>query len=310
MRWPAARRGLGKRSARRARADLHAGQGSGPVRARHARRADGSPHAHRSATRPAWSRSSACRRRRFPTTSRWSATAPTAIPGWPAGARNRRRPCSPSTATSNAIPADWRDVGRERGQSGARWRGRWRASATARSSSAISRRCGPTSRSSSRWTICGGRADAGVSAARRAVRRGRHRGQTMTRWLAVCVGLLAAVPASAQPQVVIPRPDPLPRLCSRRPEPARRRSTRRRSRVPAIVPAFMNGQTFRMRIVARVLIPRRLMLEMFDISSQMLDRAMKVVRDDQGKAPSDVRRYDLTDTSRRSPRNRSSRRCG
>ena len=57
------------------------------------------------ATRPAWSRSSASRRRRFRTTWRWSATPPTGIPGSRAGARSRLRPCSP-------VPPPRRDPGR------------------------------------------------------------------------------------------------------------------------------------------------------------------------------------------------------
>ena len=38
--------------------------------------------------------------RASPTTSRWSATAPTAFPAFPAGDASRRRPCSPRTAAS------------------------------------------------------------------------------------------------------------------------------------------------------------------------------------------------------------------
>ena len=48
--------------------------------------------------------------RRSPTTSRWSATPPTASPACPAGARSRPRWCSPGTSTSTPIPddvADW-----------------------------------------------------------------------------------------------------------------------------------------------------------------------------------------------------------
>ena len=55
-----------------------------------------------------------------------------------------------------SIPADWRDVERERGQPGERWRARSSAIAIWRSSSATWRRCGKTSRSSTRWTICAG----------------------------------------------------------------------------------------------------------------------------------------------------------
>ena len=49
----AAAAGGRQRSARRPRDHLHAGQGSRPVRARHARRAAGSPDARRSGTKPA-----------------------------------------------------------------------------------------------------------------------------------------------------------------------------------------------------------------------------------------------------------------
>ena len=119
----------GGRPARRARAHLHAGQGSGAVRPRHARRADGSPRRARSATKPAWSRSSACRRRRFPTTWRSSATAPTAIRACPAGARSRPRPCWRKFRHLEAIPADWRTWGVNAASAGA-WPRRWSGSAT------------------------------------------------------------------------------------------------------------------------------------------------------------------------------------
>ena len=53
MRWRPRRRPRPRRSARRARDHLHARQGPGAVRARHARRADESPARARSATKPA-----------------------------------------------------------------------------------------------------------------------------------------------------------------------------------------------------------------------------------------------------------------
>ena len=62
-----------------------------------------------SATRRRSSRSSASARRRFPTTSRSSATPRTAIPGCPAGARSRRRPCWRRFGHLEAIPDDWRE---------------------------------------------------------------------------------------------------------------------------------------------------------------------------------------------------------
>ena len=85
-------------------AHLHARQGPGAVRARHARRAARSPARARSATKPASSPSSACRRHRFPTTWRSSATAPTAIRACRAGAPSRRPRCWRASATSRRFP--------------------------------------------------------------------------------------------------------------------------------------------------------------------------------------------------------------
>ncbi len=52
-------------------------------------------------TKPAWSRSSASGRSRFPTISRWSATRPTVIRAWRAGARSRRPRFWPSSSISS-----------------------------------------------------------------------------------------------------------------------------------------------------------------------------------------------------------------
>ena len=56
--------------------------------------------------------SSACRRRRSPTTWRWSATPPTGSPACRAGAPSRPPRCWTATATSRHIPADGRRLGR------------------------------------------------------------------------------------------------------------------------------------------------------------------------------------------------------
>ncbi len=94
-------RGQGRaRPARGPGAHLHAGQGPGAVRARHAGRAARSAAPDDRGTRPAWWRGSASARPRSPTTSRWSATAPTASPGCRAGAPSRRPRCWPPTGTS------------------------------------------------------------------------------------------------------------------------------------------------------------------------------------------------------------------
>jgi hypothetical protein len=51
-------------------------------------------------TKQGSTRSSACRRRRYPTISRWLATPRTAIPDFAAGGRSRRQPCSHDSGTS------------------------------------------------------------------------------------------------------------------------------------------------------------------------------------------------------------------
>ena len=63
------------------------------------------PHSRASpTTRRPCAPSSACRRPRCRTSSRWSATAPTAFPAFPAGAPSPRQPCSPRTAASKPSP--------------------------------------------------------------------------------------------------------------------------------------------------------------------------------------------------------------
>jgi hypothetical protein len=107
----------------------------------------------------------------------------------------------------------------------------------------------------------------------------------MTKWLAVWVCLLAAVPVLAQPPVVVPGEIRCPDCAASGQKPAAPGFDASQIEfVPAVIPAFMNGQTLRMRIVARVLRAAPLMLEMLDVSAQMVDRAMKVVRDDQGNS--------------------------
>ena len=126
-------------------AHLHAGQGPGAVRRRRARRAVRPPRAARCATRPASSRSSACRPRRFPTISRWSATAADGYPGLPGwGAKSAaavlaqyghidRSPTAPRNGTSTLRGA---------GALAATLA----ASASRRCCSATSPRCAPTCR--------------------------------------------------------------------------------------------------------------------------------------------------------------------
>ena len=101
----------------------------------------------RGSTSAASSRSSACSLRRFPIGSRSSATAPTAIPAFRAGARSPRPPCSACTSASRRFPrmrAAWRVAGARRGRAR---REPGRASHRGRSCSGSSRRCAPTCRS-------------------------------------------------------------------------------------------------------------------------------------------------------------------
>ena len=79
----------------------------------------------RCATKRASSRSSASRRRRFPTTWRWSATRPTAIPGLPGWGAKSAAAVLREVRPPRSDPRRLADVGRQRDESGARWRGRW-----------------------------------------------------------------------------------------------------------------------------------------------------------------------------------------
>ena len=106
----------GARPARRARDHLHARQGPRAVRARHARRAAGSPAEAHHATRRASSRSSACRRvdSRLPGAGRRcrGRLSGAARLGREVG-RGRAREVRPPRI---AFRTDWRDVAGERGQ--------------------------------------------------------------------------------------------------------------------------------------------------------------------------------------------------
>ena len=96
---------------RRARRHLLARQGSRAVRARRTRRVL-RPHAAQAARRARRRRQvRRAPRRRYRIGSRSSATAPTAIPAFRAGAPSPRRPCSVTYEKIEAIPADaaeWR----------------------------------------------------------------------------------------------------------------------------------------------------------------------------------------------------------
>ena len=90
------------------------------------------------------------------TTWRSSATPPTAIRGLRGWGAKSAAAVLARYGHLESIPDDWRDVGRQRRESRARWRARWRASAIGRSSFATWRRCAPISRSSTRSTSCAG----------------------------------------------------------------------------------------------------------------------------------------------------------
>ena len=135
------------RCARRSRDHLHARQGSRPVRARHARRADESPNAQHSGRGRRRRPSSASRRRRSPTTWLSWATRRTAIRACRAGARNPRPRFSPASAISKPSRR-LAHLARERLQARACSPTRWRASATGRCCFARSPRFAPTSRCS------------------------------------------------------------------------------------------------------------------------------------------------------------------
>ena len=99
------RHGGGRRRGRRRPrgrpgADLHARQGSRPVRARRPHRAARPAQGRGARRRRASGRSSAWPPSRSPTTSVSWATAPTASPAWPGGGPSRPRRCWPATATS------------------------------------------------------------------------------------------------------------------------------------------------------------------------------------------------------------------
>ena len=102
--------------------------------------------AARPATKPASSRSSACRPRRFPTTWRWSATPPTAIRACRAGARSRPRPCWRTSGTSTRFPttiAHWPvDVARAGALAATLKRDRRAGAAVPRAGDAAHRRAG------------------------------------------------------------------------------------------------------------------------------------------------------------------------
>ena len=168
MRWRPAAALAAAGSARGARAHLHARQGPGAMRARHARRPVGSPDARRCATRPV-------------SIAKFG-VPPASIPDYlalvgdcggrlsgPARLGRRSRPplSSRSSGTSKHIPDDWRSWGVNATSPAALARNASRASAIARSCSARSRRCARTSSCSIRWTSSNG------TARRRSSRRWR-----------------------------------------------------------------------------------------------------------------------------------------
>jgi hypothetical protein len=83
----------------------------------------------------------------------------------------------------------------------------------------------------------------------------------MTKWLAVGMCLLAGAPVSAQPPAVAPGEIRCPECAASGQKPAPPGFDASQIEfVPAVIPAFMNGQTFRMTIVARVLHPARTLM--------------------------------------------------
>ena len=148
----------------------------GAVRPRHARRAVGPPHATRRATRPASSPSSACRRRRFPTTSRSWATPPTAIPGlrgWGAEVDGRGpRASSGISRPFRRTRATWRVNATSAATPGRDARARARAGVPLPGPRDAAHRH-PALRVGRRARVA--RADAGVRAVRAAARQGGRR---------------------------------------------------------------------------------------------------------------------------------------
>ena len=93
-----------RRSASRSRADLHARQGPGAVRARHPGGAVHRAARGRSATKPASSQSSACAPASIPDYLALVGDAADGYPGLPGWGANPRQPSSPSSAISRRFP--------------------------------------------------------------------------------------------------------------------------------------------------------------------------------------------------------------
>ena len=146
----------GARPARRARAHLHARQGPGAVRQRHARRPARPPRAHdpRRGRRGREVRRAAGVDSRLPGAGRRQrATAIPGLPGW--GAKSAAAVLA-KFGHIEPIPDDYRHVGRGRARAGRAGGDARSAIATWRCCSAISRRSGPTSRCSTPWTSSSG----------------------------------------------------------------------------------------------------------------------------------------------------------
>lgn len=104
----------------------------------------------------------------------------------------------------------------------------------------------------------------------------------MSRWLSVCLCLLASAPAFAQPRTIAPG-DIRCAHCAgaaQRPDAAGFDASTIEF-VPNPVPAFHEGQTFRINLIARVVHAAPLMLETLDSGFEMVDRSMRVVEKDR-----------------------------
>ena len=106
----------------------------------------------------------------------------------------------------------------------------------------------------------------------------------MARWLVVCVCLLVPAALTAQAPSIVPGGIRCPQcpLTGQKPEPPGFEASQI-AFVPNLIPAFHENQTFRVKLIARVVHAAPLVLETLDSTVQMVDRSMKVVEEDRGR---------------------------